>query len=105
MHICPEGQWRCNDGQCVDPVSRCDGRIQCRDKSDEVGCHYNTTPRKSLYYWYSLAQIVLLFTKNKHDPLSLDKGIFLIWKTHTTSYMEYVMQIKRKTRRYTQIFV
>lgn len=52
MHVCPESQWRCNDGQCVDPISRCDGRIQCRDTSDEVGCHYNTTPRKSLYYWY-----------------------------------------------------
>ena len=50
MHVCPEGQWRCNDGQCVDPISRCDGRIQCHDKSDEVGCHYNTTPRKSFYY-------------------------------------------------------
>ena len=48
MHVCPEGQWRCNDGQCVAPISRCDGRIQCRDKSDEVGCHYNTTPRKFL---------------------------------------------------------
>ena len=47
--VCPEGEWRCDNGQCLSPLSRCDGRIQCSDKSDEAGCHYNTTPRKSYF--------------------------------------------------------
>ena len=35
---CEDGKFTCNDGQCVDMVSRCDQMIDCKDKSDEEGC-------------------------------------------------------------------
>lgn len=31
---CPEGQYRCDDGSCVD-AKRCDGVRECPDSSDE----------------------------------------------------------------------
>ena len=34
----PEGQFTCDDGQCVTMVQRCNQIPNCRDKSDEVDC-------------------------------------------------------------------
>lgn len=39
---CSPGEFVCSsDGQCLDPRRRCDGRTDCLDASDELGC-----PRK-----------------------------------------------------------
>ena len=35
---CAEGQFTCDDGQCVKMVERCNQVPDCRDKSDENGC-------------------------------------------------------------------
>ena len=35
---CAEGDFTCNDGQCVKMVDRCNQVPDCRDKSDEKGC-------------------------------------------------------------------
>ena len=35
---CAVGQFTCKDGQCVNMTERCDQLVDCRDKSDEVGC-------------------------------------------------------------------
>ena len=34
----PEGEFTCNDGQCVVMEERCNQIVNCRDKSDERGC-------------------------------------------------------------------
>ncbi|XP_035996602.1 very low-density lipoprotein receptor-like, partial [Fundulus heteroclitus] len=39
---CPEGQWQCDDGQCITAVWRCDGEGDCLDGSDEMGCAAST---------------------------------------------------------------
>ena len=38
MSGCKDGQFTCNDGQCVSMDQRCDQLPHCRDKSDERGC-------------------------------------------------------------------
>ena len=38
MTGCKEGDFTCNDGQCVRMVQRCNQVPDCRDKSDENGC-------------------------------------------------------------------
>ena len=35
---CSLDQYTCNDGLCVDLVSRCNGKVDCEDKSDELEC-------------------------------------------------------------------
>ena len=35
---CSIDQYTCNDGFCVDLTSRCDGHVDCGDKSDELEC-------------------------------------------------------------------
>ena len=31
-------QFTCNSGKCIDKSLRCDGRADCFDETDEVGC-------------------------------------------------------------------
>ena len=38
MSGCKEGEFTCNDGQCVSMDHRCDQLPDCRDRSDERGC-------------------------------------------------------------------
>lgn len=41
--VCSAAEFRCADGSdCIDDQRRCDGRPDCRDRSDEANC------RKSL---------------------------------------------------------
>ena len=35
---CSEGEFTCDDGQCIKMVERCNQVPDCRDKSDEKGC-------------------------------------------------------------------
>ncbi|KAM3967756.1 uncharacterized protein ACR2FA_011298 [Aphomia sociella] len=35
---CSPQEWRCRNGLCVHAVARCDGSIQCYDRSDEMHC-------------------------------------------------------------------
>lgn len=46
LHIfrCPEYTLKCNYGACVSKSSRCDGRKQCADGSDELNCPTNLGP-------------------------------------------------------------
>ena len=39
MSGCKDGNFTCNDGQCVSMAQRCDQVPNCRDESDEKGCH------------------------------------------------------------------
>ena len=32
---CLEDEWRCNDGLCIPNIKRCDGHMNCYDRSDE----------------------------------------------------------------------
>lgn len=35
---CSPKEWRCRNGLCVPAEARCDGSIQCYDRSDEMYC-------------------------------------------------------------------
>ena len=35
---CHNGNFTCNDGQCIDREKRCDNVLDCRDESDEEEC-------------------------------------------------------------------
>ena len=39
MTGCKDGNFTCNDGQCVSMTKRCDHVPNCRDESDEKGCN------------------------------------------------------------------
>ena len=48
---CSDDEYTCNDGQCVDMVGRCDGKVGCEDRSDELDCMLvedNSVYQKSL---------------------------------------------------------
>jgi hypothetical protein len=38
LAFCPEEQFNCDDGGCIDIVDKCDGQNNCQDGSDELNC-------------------------------------------------------------------
>ncbi len=38
MTACNESEFNCRNGLCVGMERRCDGHLDCADKSDEVDC-------------------------------------------------------------------
>ena len=55
-------QFTCNDGRCIDTSLRCNGKPDCYDSTDEVGCapscKKNITKFK-LYFTYKFSNLVL----------------------------------------------
>lgn len=64
---------RCRDGTCVPLISRCDGKTQCPDKSDELDCLTTIQPTEetskiiycscvlnAYYYFYNFQVIYCL---------------------------------------------
>lgn len=39
---CESYQWKCASGQCIDQIQRCNGKFDCTDRSDEIGCKHCT---------------------------------------------------------------
>lgn len=39
---CESYQWKCASGHCIDQIQRCNGKFDCTDRSDEIGCSHCT---------------------------------------------------------------
>ncbi len=51
--------FRCNSGQCIEQAERCDGVVDCRDKSDETFCSkYDDIILITIMRFYAYNQIM-----------------------------------------------
>lgn len=84
-HVCPGGQFRCNQGHCIDKSLHCDGKNDCNDNSDEgilclkppcvIGaCSHTCTPHKNTFKCICAEG----YQYNRHSNECEAKGEFLI---------------------------
>ena len=97
-----DGEFTCDDGQCIMMEQRCDRKLNCRDKSDEIGCgnvlfgkSYNKeVPPSSPLGWSSplnvsisinLLQVVDI--KEEENSIDFQFGITLEWVDSRLTYL------------------
>ena len=99
MSGCLEGNFTCNDGQCVSMELRCDQIPDCRDKSDEENCNivvleksYNknvppvTARNKRVNVSISLDILKLVDIKEEDYSMEIQFTITLQWKENRATF-------------------
>lgn len=66
--MCPEGLFRCDNGNCIDPNYKCNGKKDCKDGSDEsvalcgpIGKTARVNSPFSSFFYYGLIDILFCF--------------------------------------------
>ena len=52
---CRSGEFQCSNGDCIAEAERCDGKFDCRDRSDESGCRKF---RFLFLIWFEMCQLI-----------------------------------------------
>ena len=103
MSGCEDGQFTCNDGQCVSMDLRCDQLPNCRDKSDERGCDilvleggYNknippiSSDKKGKKVPVDVATSIEIFKlvdiKEEDYSIEIQFQITMVWKENRATY-------------------
>ena len=99
----PEGEFTCDDGQCVTMEQRCNQIPNCRDESDEVDCkllilkkNYNKkvppmVPTKGDDFnktevWISISVLKIVSMKEVQHKIDIQFEITLEWKENRANY-------------------
>ena len=99
MSGCLEGNFTCNDGQCVSMDQRCDQLPDCRDKSDEENCNivvleksYNKnvppiiSQNEGANVSVSIDILKLVDIKEEDYSIEIQFSITLTWKENRATY-------------------
>ena len=93
----PEGEFTCNDGQCIKMEERCDQVLDCRDGSDEIGCQIILFKNQDAYN-----KNIPPITKN--DPVNVSISITLmkvveIEETDHSIHLQFKINLQWKDNR------
>ncbi|KAK7078617.1 hypothetical protein SK128_010943 [Halocaridina rubra] len=109
MTVCGEESFTCNDGTCVKISQRCDLKVNCDDKSDEVDCaraqvgldyasHIPPPPPKKKDTITVTMDIIITAVRNLNlldQKLSLDVTLVLQWEDSRLKYANLQEQMNR----------
>ena len=76
---CEQGQFNCNDGQCIPIAEQCDGNINCNDGSDEMNCskvYVNATYNHNLGPANIVTEIDVYVNVNSIENIDEENGNF-----------------------------
>lgn len=96
---CPDGQFRCTDGLCLDPKQKCDGYADCNDGSDERDCISNTSRSKMKLLCLKLVEIYQLTTVDLIPAICNLNGFqreISIYRYYVTSSPTFTDAVRKK---------
>ncbi|XP_034240335.1 coagulation factor IX-like [Thrips palmi] len=66
--VCGPRKWQCANGNCIDAFSKCDGRAECADGSDEFADVCNAVPSTDLNVGHS-TEVQIIYDKDFVQPV------------------------------------
>ena len=103
MNLTDDGEFTCDDGQCINMKYRCDQLPHCKDKSDEEGCNLLTLTKGynkivppfernasgaiiPVSVNVSITLLKVLDIDEDKNTIDLQFEILLFWKDYRISY-------------------
>ena len=90
---CVNGNFTCNDGQCVSIEQRCDNVLDCRDESDEEECEILDLRKNYNKYSAPITKVTVDITledieaiRESHSEIDLTVSISLNWTDARATY-------------------